>query len=172
MHYCGDMENKQLAGLSRYNFRSDGEVVSMWSMEEKVLGGGVDKDGYRKFVLIDDVGSRRSVRRSSLICAAYHGPRPRGKEVRHLDGSRDNDAPSNLAWATHAENCADKIDHGTAQRGKKNGNVRLTEAQARVAKDRLLLGETAPKIARDYGVSRATIYNIKYGTTWGWLDDK
>lgn len=110
------------------------------------------------------------MRRASLICAAYHGPRPKGKEVRHLDGTRQNDAPYNLAWSTHAENCADKISHGTAQRGEKNGNGKLTEAQARQAKSRLASGEAAPEIAKDYGVKRATIYNIKYGKAWSWID--
>lgn len=165
------MENKQLPGLSKYILRSDGEVISMWGSEPKILSGGIDKDGYRKFVLIDDMGARRYVRRSSLICAAYHGPRPRGKEVRHLDGSRDNDAPSNLVWATHAENCADKLCHGTAQRGERNGNGKLTEERARQAKDRLAAGERAADIAKDYGVKKGAIFNIKYGRAWGWLDE-
>jgi hypothetical protein len=165
------MENKKLAGLSKYFFRSDGEVISIWKGEPQILKGGIDKDGYRKFVLIDDTGSRRYVRRSSLMCAAYHGPRPTGKEVRHLDGSRDNDAPSNLVWATHAENCADKLGHGTAQRGVRNGNGKLTEEQAREAKSRLATGEHPKEICKDYGVSFGAIYNIKYGRTWVWLDE-
>lgn len=165
------MESKKLPGLSKYLLRSDGEVISIWKGRPQVLKGGTDKDGYRKFVLIDDMGSRRYVRRASLMCAAYHGPRPRGKEVRHRDGSRDNDAPSNLAWATHAENCADKLGHGTSQRGKKNPNGKLSEAQAREAKARLAVGEGAAIIAKDYGVHKTTIYNIKYGRAWGWLDE-
>lgn len=165
------MENKQLPGLSQYLLRSDGEVLSLWKGSPQVIQGGVDKDGYRKFVLIDDTGSRRYVRRASLICAAYHGPRLKGMEVRHLDGTRDNDAPCNLAWSTHSENCADKLGHGTAQRGEKNGNGKLTEAQAREAKSRLAAGEKASEIAKDYGVKRGTIYNIKYGSAWSWLDE-
>lgn len=163
------MIEKQLHGFSLYRFRSDGEVVSLHKGSARILSGGVDKDGYRKFVLIDDLGARRYVRRASLICTAFHGPRPKGLEVRHLDGSRDNDAPSNLAWATHKENIADKLAHDTHQRGVRNGNSKITEAQARVVKSRLLDGRNARQIARDVGVSYATVYNIKYGKVWSWL---
>jgi len=163
------MEHKTLPGLSKYTFRSDGEVISHWGKEQAVLKGGTDKDGYRKFVLIDDMGGRRYVRRASLICAAFHGPRPRGHEVRHIDGSRQNDAPSNLAWGTHRENCADKAIHGTSQRGKLNGNSKITEAQARRVLERLAAGDTVSRIAKDLGVSRAAIYSIKNGTTWAWM---
>ena len=165
------MELKQLPGLSRYAFRSDGEVISHWGKEPKTLAGGQDKDGYRKFVLIDDMGARRYVRRASLICAAFHGPRPKGKEVRHIDGSKTNDAPSNLSWATHAENCADKAMHGTSQRGAVNGNAKLTQDQAKAAKSRIARGDSCAEIAKGFGVSKSTIFNIKYGKTWAWLDE-
>jgi len=163
------METKQLPGLSRYTFRSDGDVISHWGREPKTLTGGHDKDGYRKFVLIDDMGARRYVRRASLICAAFHGPRPKGKEVRHIDGSRTNDAPANLSWSTHAENCADKAWHGTSQKGGINGNAKLTEDQAKAAKIKIAQGDSCVKIAREFGVNRSTIFNIKYGKTWAWI---
>lgn len=165
----GGQEVRTLAGLSKYLLRCDGEVVSIWTGRPKVLKGGVDKDGYRKFVLIDDNGSRLYARRSGLMCAAYHGPRPDGKEVRHIDGSRDNDNPSNLSWATHAENCADKVGHGTLPRGDLNGNRKLSEAHAREARERLDRGERSADICADYGVAKSTIDNMKYGKSWVWL---
>jgi len=163
------MIEKQLPGLSRYRFRSDGEVISYQGVEPRPLIGGLDKDGYRKFVLIDDMGGRRYVRRASLICAAFHGPRPKGREVRHLDGVRQNDAPSNVVWSTHKENCGDKLGHGTAQRGVVNGNAKITEEQARMVKGLLRNGLTARETATISGVTRANVYNIKYGKTWFWL---
>ena len=163
------MTEKQLSGFSRYRFRSDGEVISHHGKQPRILAGGTDKDGYKKFVLIDDLGARRYVRRASLICTAFHGPRPRGMEVRHLDGTRNNDAASNLAWSTHKENIADKMEHDSHQRGDRNGNARLNEPQAIEAKRRLAAGENARQIARDLGVQHSTIYNVKYGKCWAWL---
>ena len=165
------MEIKKLIGLSKYGIRADGEIVSYWGLEPKLLKGGVDKDGYRKFVLIDDLGARRYVRRSSLVCTAFHGPRPRGKEVRHLDGSRCNDAADNLTWATHKENCADKRLHGTWQRGENANNVKATEAQARLVKKLFDSGANVNEVMAETKVTRSIAYNIKYGKSWQWLEN-
>lgn len=163
------MVEKQLPGLSRYRLRSDGEVISHWAGAPKILKGGTDKDGYRKFVLIDDIGMRRYVRRASLICSAFHGPRPKGKEVRHIDGTRDNDSAENLAWATHKENIADKVAHGTRQTGERANNVKISEKQAREVKNLWAAGANVSEVMAKTGASRATAYNIKYGNSWAWL---
>lgn len=61
-------------------------------------------------------GKQRKVPIHFLVALAFHGPRPDGAEVRHLDGTRNNNVPSNLAWGTHAENMADAVRHGTSKR--------------------------------------------------------
>lgn len=48
-----------------------------------------------------------------LVAAAFIGPRPEGWHTRHLDGSRDNNVPSNLAYGTPSENAQDRWEHGT-----------------------------------------------------------
>ena len=149
---------------------SEGEVISCWHGDWKTLSGGQDKDGYRKFVLIDDLGARRYVRRSSLICSAFHGPRPKGKEVRHLDGTRLNDRPDNLTWATHKENCADKEGHGTVLRGERANGSKISEAQARKVLDMWKQGSSVREIMAATGVSRGNCYNIKYRKTWAWIE--
>ena len=163
------MIEKQLPGLSKYVIREDGEVISYWSGEPKILAGGTDKDGYRKFVLIDDLGARRYLRRSSLVCTAFYGPRQRGLEVRHIDGTRDNDAAANLGWATHKENIADKEKHGTFQRGESASHVKITEVQARIVKGLWLRGASLNEVMQASGVSRSIAYNIKHGSSWVWL---
>jgi hypothetical protein len=49
----------------------------------------------------------------SLVALAFLGPRPEGKEVRHLDGVKTNCALSNLAYGTGIDNEADKRRYGT-----------------------------------------------------------
>jgi hypothetical protein len=160
------MKTIQLTGLSKYLIREDGEIISIWS-NLKVLSGGTDKDGYRKFVLIDDFGARRYVRRASLVCTAFNGPRPKNHNVRHLDGTRTNDSAANLAWGTQAENCRDKQLHGTEQRGVKNGNAKITEETAR----KIINASNLPtnKIVEMLGVPKGIVNNIKYGKAWAWL---
>lgn len=157
-----------LPGLSRYRISSDGDVVSLWGAIPRVLKGGTDKDGYRKFVLIDDEGRRRYVRRAILVCTAFHGPRPLGMTVRHYpDGTPTNDAAANLSWAPHSVNCRDKLEHGTAQRGTRNGNATITEEAARRIKAMRDMPATA--VAAEVGCTKAVVNNIRYGNSWGWL---
>lgn len=161
----GDMEERSIPGLSRYRFREDGAVISLWH-GRAALSGGTDKDGYRKFVLIDDLGRRRYLRRASLICTAFLGPRPLRQEVRHLDGSRTNDAIDNLTWGTQAENIADKQRHGTTPRGATHGQTKLTKEDVQAIRNST---DSHAVTARKYGVSKPTISGVRARRTWRWL---
>jgi hypothetical protein len=156
-----------LPGFSKYRVREDGEIVSLWGGEPRVLKGGTDKDGYRKFTLIDDDGKRRDMRRATMVCTAFHGRRPDGMTVRHRDGSRQNDSKDNLSWSTHSDNCMDKLEHGTAQRGERSGVVTITEETARRIKG--LLHLPTAEIAAQLGVKRHIVNNIRSGNSWRWL---
>lgn len=54
-----------------------------------------------------------------LIATAFHGPRPPGQEVRHLDGDALNNCADNLAWGTKSENTLDQVRHGTHHLARK-----------------------------------------------------
>jgi hypothetical protein len=119
-------------------------------------------------VLIDDAGERRYMRRCVMVCLAFYGPRPEGMTARHGDGTRTNDAKSNLSWATQAVNCQDKLAHGTAQRGERSANVTITEAAARHIKTSTF-GMTAAQVAAEIGCKKGVVHSIRQGRTWGWL---
>lgn len=161
------METRTIPGLSKYLVREDGEVISFWGEEPRPLVGGADKDGYRKMVLIDDSGKRRHVRRASLVCQAFHGPRPAGMVVRHYDGTRTNDSAANLSWATASENWQDKWRHGTASAGSRCHRSVLTEDDVRYI--RANPHESIKDISRRLGKSRYAIGFARRGKSWKWL---
>lgn len=68
-------------------------------------------DGYFKVMLYKD-GTRRPRLLHALVAEAFHGPRPPGQVVRHLDGVRTNNVSANLTWGTCQENSDDKMRHG------------------------------------------------------------
>lgn len=73
----------------------------------------------------------RSRRLPPLLCEAVHGPAPTPKhEVAHSCGRGDHGCVTkrHLSWKTHQGNMLDRIEHGTAPRGEKNGATVLTEA--------------------------------------------
>ena len=72
------------------------------------------------------------------------------------------------------DNMSDRdIDGRSAlNRGRKNGNARLVEADIHDIRRRLKAGEPRISIARAYNISRQAIYNIKRGAHWGWLPEE
>jgi len=146
-----------------YELSSDGEIRSIYTM--RPLGGGRDKDGYRRLVLCTG-GVRVYARLATMVAETYIGPRPAGFVVRHLNGVRDDNRPANLEWSTQKDNIGDKVRHGTAQRGEKCGKTILTDEQARRIRDG---GENAKRIAEELGVSTQTVYAIRCGRNWRYL---
>lgn len=103
-----------------------------------------------------------------LVAEAFHGPRPRGLVVRHRDGNQTNNRASNLSWATNSVNQMDRIEHGTSNRGTRNGQHKLTEAEVLLIVERGG-GEPMQAIANSLGVSRRMVGMILSGHRWAWL---
>lgn len=105
-----------------------------------------------------------------LVCSAFNGPRPEGKQAAHKDGNRFNNFSSNLYWATPKENNADKLTHRTISLGERNGAAKLTEEDVRRIKLRFRAycsTNGCKALAAEFSVSRSTICNIVYGRRWG-----
>lgn len=98
----------------------------------------------------------------NLVVLAFIGPRPRGADIRHLDGNPLNNRVDNLAYGTRTENILDVFRVGKAWR-------KLTAEKALEIKKRLQAGEIGVVLAREYGVSQSTVSAIKRGVTFAWL---
>ena len=134
----------------------------------RILKAGRMKNGYLQ-VTLSRSGERRCAYVHRLVMEAFEGPPPCGLEVCHSDGTRDNNALTNLRYGTRSENAKDRIAHGRGPngknvRGERNGLTRLTEEDVR--RIRAMPG-TLKEIALRFGVHLGTIHNIKTGKTWG-----
>lgn len=131
--------------------------------EPRVLKSGTDKDGYQRVCLYQHGVSRNEFRVCALVYEAWHGPRPSGAVVRHLDGVNTNDHRDNLAWGTPKQNSMDSQKHGTWVHGPRVNTAKLTEADVReiLASD---LGHS--ELARRYGVTPGAIWHIRDNRTW------
>lgn len=98
-----------------------------------------------------------------LVCTAFHGPRPDGLEVSHLDGNQLNNRADNLAWETKSQNQLRRRDHGTDDIGFKNTRASVTPSQRDSIAERYSMGETQQGIADSIGVSRTTVQRIVTG---------
>jgi hypothetical protein len=108
---------------------------------------------------------------SRYVCKLSHGepPTPR-HEAAHSCGRGHHGcvAPGHLSWKTPAENCADRLAHGTHTRGERNASTKLKEVDVReiIA----LKGKMRQQdIAKRYSISIPTVGAIHQGKKWAWL---
>lgn len=107
-----------------------------------------------------------------MACERLHGPRPTGMQAAHSCGTdRRCMNPRHLRWATPAENAADKVEQGTAQRGANAGNVKLTEADVHEIRHAKNAGVRSVVLADRYQVSVRQIDDIAARRRWAWLPD-
>lgn len=125
-----------------------------------------DQSGYPR------INGHKSSVASRAICEMIHGQPPTPAHCSaHSCGNGHLGCvnPTHLRWATSAENKADELNHGTRNRGDRNGMARLTANDVRGIRD--LLGTMSQlEIAKLYGVHQVQISKIKAREVWGWLD--
>jgi hypothetical protein len=107
-------------------------------------------------------GKRRVLSVHRAVCLAFHGLPPSDRhEVAHGDGTRDNNRPENLRWATRSENQSDRTLHGTQLKPWTTDEATALEIIARLNN-----GEGQKTIAKALGVSRWTVQHIWRGRSW------
>jgi hypothetical protein len=130
-----------------------------------------NSDDYPAVQVLHD-GRRRTKHVHTLVCLAFHGPKPSPlHEVRHIDGARINSRPENLCWGTQAENEADKRRHGTAARGSRHGIAKLNEEAVRILRVAIPKGLWNPiDAAKVFGVDPSVIRAAVTGKNWGHVE--
>lgn len=150
-----------------------------------ILSPNISAKHGRQSVVLSMQGKTKRILIARLVCLAFHGLPPEGKEnVLHYDDNSDNNTPSNLRWGTHKENAADMrrnlgywpsyIDGRSLRPKKSVGDPLLNEAQVRVLK-RLpdmrtgFLRGIRSDLADAWGVKPSTITSARDGGK-GWLE--
>lgn len=105
-------EWRSVGSYPGYEASSTGRIRALRSGVLVIVPSRLMANGYR-YVSIRQNGRRKTTTVHSLVTEAFHGPRPDGMQVRHLDGTRTNNAPENLRWGTASENAYDSVRHGT-----------------------------------------------------------
>ena len=129
-----------------------------------------DQDGYPRATLCD-MPRLQTFKVHTLVCCAFHGPPPEGMDqVRHLDGTKDNNTPGNLCWGTALDNAADRLLHGKDARGEKSGKAVFSQAEvdrlradyAQMLAARIASGRQ--RVPRGWLAAEALRLNVKYDT--------
>lgn len=145
--------------VGHYEVSDEGRVRSL-KPRTRARGGILrpDRDrGYlRACLVIDGVIARPRIHQ--LVALAFIGPQPDGEEVRHIDGVRDHNIPSNLIYGTSAENRADTLIHGTHNMARKTHCKRGHEFTPENTALVTLASGSAARRCRKCDVIRSTAY--------------
>jgi hypothetical protein len=115
----------------------------------------------------------RSQIASRVVCRLASGEPPTSRhEAAHScgQGHRGCINPKHLYWATPEQNQADRVVHGTSNRGERQWASKLTEGDVRRIRKLFVDGWTNKEIAELFDVEPTTVRMIRTGASWAWLD--
>jgi len=106
-----------------------------------------------------------------LVAEAFIGPRPKGKEVNHIDGNKMNCKVSNLEWKTPSGNAKHAYQLGLRHAHPKFGadNPAAKFTASRIARMRKLYSSgryTQKQIASIFGTVQQYVSDIVLNRTW------
>lgn len=102
-----------------------------------------------------------------MVCAAFHGPAPtESHEAAHLNGNSLDDRADNLAWKTPSENARDKVGHGTAPIGTRNGKAIASEDMILPIFSHFVGAGSAVETAEAFGLGVASVRSILQRRVW------
>lgn len=141
--------------------RHEGEDCLKWPFAHRGNGYGI----------LSATDHRRGVSAHRYMCELAHGPAPTSNHLAaHSCGQGHKGCvnPKHIRWATPAQNAADRIRHGTEQRGERNAISKLTAA------DVLFIRSAWPdqsqnQLAARFNVNQATVWRILHRKAWAWL---
>ena len=127
------------------------------------------KNGYG-YVHLSQKGVATNHRANRLVLLAHKGPPSNPKdEARHLNGVRNDNRLSNLAWGSAKQNKADQIEHGrayshfAANPGEKHPNAKLRDADIVYIRNLFARGWTQKGLAAIFGTTQSNISRIVSG---------
>jgi hypothetical protein len=131
--------------------------------------------GYMQVKMYDKSGERKSERVHRLVVEAFL-PKPRfgQSQVNHIDGSKRNNAASNLEWVSGKENVQHAVANGLVRRrsGTEHPMCKYPESLIRQICLKLAAGETPPVIERELGIRRGYVSTIASKRIWKKVSDE
>lgn len=155
-----DMFNHILSNLSKVNIDVETGIVTT----VKGTNGTVCKSsGYIVFKL-----AKRKVQLHQVLAVIHFGEKCIGMTVNHIDGNKLNNYKSNLELLSLSENA--KHAHKTGLCIYKNGedvsSSKLNERLVLEIDAKLKMGHSQRELAKEYGLAKGSIQNIKDRRAW------
>ena len=158
-------ETRQIPGWPGYYATTGGQIIGKRSKEP--LQQTLSKSGNYPTVTVYKDGKTYVKRVHYFLLITFVGPRPTGYCCRHLDGNSQNNDLDNICWGTYKENTQDAVDHGTFQRGERNGKAKLTDDTVREIRQLYTTGNYSQRqLARLFNIGKSTIGAVTLHQAW------
>lgn len=123
--------------------------------------GAILKSGYGSVRV-----AGKSIRAHRAMWEAVNGFIPDGHVVRHKCDTPACVNPDHLELGTQVDNVADSVKRGRVARGSLLPHSKLSILDVAIIKAKLADGETPAALAREFGVTRTSIVDIRSGRNW------
>jgi HNH endonuclease/NUMOD4 motif/Helix-turn-helix domain of resolvase len=156
----------------KYLVSTKGRVKSLFRRNEHLLRPGANRRGYLRVSLWDTATRKASsVAVHRLVMLTFAGPPPDGMQVNHKNGNKADNRSENLEFVTPGENLRHSYNvlNRHHVRGEQHGRAKLSENDVQQIRRLIGVGVKIKSIAAAFGVSPATIYDIRAGKHWSWL---
>lgn len=142
-----------------------------WSKVDKtdacwLWNGPLGKGGYGLINIVVGGGVRKTFRVHRVAYCLANGLDMVPKSVLHKCDVPRCVNPDHLFAGTHEDNMVDKMAKGRQAKGEGIGNSILKESEIRVIHELWMDGATQTGIAKRFGVSQATVWQVLRGQTW------
>ncbi len=157
---AGTLRGEPMDYLNEVVMAHTGDECLAWPFSRNSYGYGQVWDG------------EKMERVHRIVCERMHGPPPSPEHHGAHSCGRGHEAcvsPHHIRWDTRVGNVADKLEHGTHNRGERNEQHKLTEDEVRHIR-RLRGSRTHKEIADMFGVTRSNVSAILRGQSWAWLE--
>lgn len=139
---------------------------------EKILKPQQESHGYTQVSLYRSDGKAKVFKIHRLVAGSFLAEsREGGKEVNHIDGNKQNNSLTNLAWVTRLENSRHAwenklvpVKYGEETSGTKLNNIEVQQIRARYR--RYGKENSAVSLAKEFNVTRQAIADIVHNKTW------
>lgn len=173
------VQYKTVPGYPEYRVGDDGSVWSRYAGRGRNKQTQVTdtwkqlrptiRNGYPVINLCSG-GKRRTWLLHRLVLLSFIGP-DNGLDGCHNDGDPTNCALTNLRYDTRKGNMADQLQHGTRNRGERQGHVKLTEDDVRLLRNEYAKGGVSQQeLAERLGVTVMAVNCALLRKTWAWLE--
>lgn len=163
MNYMDDEIWKGTVGFRDYEVSNYGRV-----RRAKPLVCAKHPDGHIQVVLVKD-GKHFTKKVHQLVAEAFIGPRLPGIVVNHKDFNRSNNRVCNLEYLTQKMNLEYSTKAGRMNRGRNNGQAKLSEKDIKQIRHLHRVGYSQRKMSMMFPVSRSCISIIVNKKTWSHL---